>query len=289
MQKRKLSASVIILFIAATTLVSGTYAWFMVGGFASLFSVDYNVIETSGGLEVQGSAGSAYDAEGGTKGTWGAYLALDNFNEGEFIPNDGTGFYTPVSPKTLGSSAEFVKVGLKGTNFNASSGLKGANYNDFSINIRSAGASPVDVEMKIKINGTAAEGGVSPAEAGRVAVTYKGTTTVFALNDTSDSYVTNVFTGDIVDTDGNRIITSADTNYADAGLRNGSVQKVDADGNIDGTSQGLILTDVPANTGSETIYVQTWLEGNDSNCVDLEGQSIQGGQFVVDISFSTLD
>jgi len=80
MARRKLGASVIILFIAAITLISGTYAWFLVGGFASLFDIGFDVIEAQGGLLLQGSAGTA--EEGSTD--WGSVLGRVDFTEKSF-------------------------------------------------------------------------------------------------------------------------------------------------------------------------------------------------------------
>jgi len=81
MAKRKLGMSIIVLIVAATTLVSGTYAWFLVGGFAELFDLGFEVIEAEGGIELQGSAGHAYTSasEGAEKVEWGAALQRDCF------------------------------------------------------------------------------------------------------------------------------------------------------------------------------------------------------------------
>lgn len=288
MQKRKISASVIILFIAAATLVSGTYAWFVVGGFASLFQLNNNVIQSGAGLEIQGSAAGA---------AWKDTLEYADFAEGDMLKTDGTGFYTPVSLMNKGSvatsTAQFVRVGLNGDVFSAKEATKGTHYNDFSINLRYDTANPTsdEVEMKVKISGSVGDNGqVSPTKAGRVAVTVNGTTTVYALEDTSDNYVTQIFADDtITDTNGDRVITSADNGSGSAGLSSQTVVQLDENGNINGTDQGIIISSVPGNTSYTTVKVQTWLEGNDSDCVDLDGQSIESGAFVVDISFTSVE
>ena len=75
MAKRKLSMSLIVLIVAATTLISGTYAWFLVGGFAELFDLGFDVIEAEGGLELQGSAGTAHESKNNDK--WGFSSLID--------------------------------------------------------------------------------------------------------------------------------------------------------------------------------------------------------------------
>lgn len=288
MQKRKISASVIILFIAAATLVSGTYAWFVVGGFANLFSLNNNVIQSGAGLEIQGSA------HNGFKET----LEFTDFADGDLLKNDGTGFYTPVSlmnkASVASSDAQFVRVGLNGDTFSAKDATKGTHYNDFTVDLRQdkAGVAPADVEMKIRISGSVGTNGeVNPTEAGRVAVTVDGTTTVYALNDTSDNYVTAIFADDtITDTQADRVITSADNGAGSASLSPQTVVKLTDTGvKDDGSNEGIIIPDVPDQSGSKTIKVQTWLEGNDPNCVDLDGQSIESGAFVIDISFTVVE
>ena len=90
MAKRKLGLSIIVLIVAATTMVSGTYAWFLVGGFAELFDLGFDVIEASGGIELQGSAGHAHAGaeDGAAQVEWGAYLQRDCFAAGELIVVD---------------------------------------------------------------------------------------------------------------------------------------------------------------------------------------------------------
>ena len=114
MAKRKLGLSLIVLIVAATTMVSGTYAWFLVGGFAELFDLGFDVIEADGGIEIQGSAGHAYATaeEGAASVPWGAYLQRDCFAEGELIAEGGK--YSPVSSA---DGAAFTKVGLEGGYF----------------------------------------------------------------------------------------------------------------------------------------------------------------------------
>ena len=289
-QRRKLTSSIVLLIVASIVLASGTYAWFVAGGLANMFTLDYNAVEAGEGLEVQGSAGNAYVSQGGAKQEWGSYLAYDNFNAGELLA-EGTGIYTPVSLATKGANPTFVKAFLKGDTFNCTDAVKGTNYNDFSLKVRGSSAAPSTAQMKIKISGNTTAAGGKVTDAGRVAVTIDGTTTVYALNDTSDSYVTKTFEGTVKDTDGNQIITTADDGYANAGLTSGSVTKLNSDGTIGSTGNGIVF-DLAANQAEKTINVQTWIEGNDPNCIDATKggvNSIAGGQFVVDISFETVD
>ena len=86
MAKRKFGASVIILCIAAITLISGTYAWFLVGGFANLFDLGFDVIEATGGLELRGDE---------TTSQWTDKLERDDFTMYSFIAEGGA--YRPVS------------------------------------------------------------------------------------------------------------------------------------------------------------------------------------------------
>ena len=324
MNKRKLSYSLIIIMLSVILCVTGTYAWFTLGRLAQLGDLGLTVIEAGSGVEVQGSANTAYiasqdDENKLTLTEWGKVLKLDNFKSGEFLPvkNDASGKepgkYSPVSParfRTMPSAkSDFIKVGVKQDVFVCAEGKAAVDYNDFSINLRSETENPVNVEMKINIH-PANGAKVSAVTAGRVAVTYKGITKVFALNDSGNmNVVSQTFAnGSIKDTNGNRVIDGFESSSVLSNLNitklevaeddklhqlvctgnmiDNSGRYIDNDGNFVSNGRGFVLNGVSGNKGYSTIYVQTWIEGNDTNCIDYGENSIASGSFIVDMSFA---
>ncbi|MBR2956836.1 MAG: hypothetical protein IKC20_01135, partial [Clostridia bacterium] len=207
MAKRKIGLSIIVLIVAATTMVSGTYAWFLVGGFAELFDLGFDVIEAGGGIEIQGSAGTAYVVEGGESAAWGAYLDRDNFAEDELIAADGK--YAPVSSA---DGAAFTKVGLQGGYFASLTPEKGKDYNEMTIKIRSTTAEAVTGTMHVALTGN--DSGHEAVSAARISVTYAGNTTIFAMAGDSTQAVTSndIPVETVVDANNNSIIDSAEAN-----------------------------------------------------------------------------
>ena len=345
MNQSKLRFSLIIILVAVSLLVTGTFAWFAVGRLASLGSLSFGVIGAGDGVEIQGSAGSAYimedenNPENLTLVEWGKYLQLDNFKNNEILkPDSGTsedntaGVYVPVSPSQFRLSetgvTKFIRVTVTDDVFSSQEvsskpddpeNTSAQYYNDFSINLRSETSNAVNVEVHVNIH--AADGAVSASSArdgdivdattaARVAITYNGETRVFARNDSGSTYVVSSTFTSINDSNGNRVI---DTNENSSVLSNLNVTKlevaetdedgrpqiictgnmvdssgnyIDNDGNEVASGRGYILNNVSNNNGFSTIYIQTWIEGNDPDCVDLEGRSISNGSFITDISFS---
>lgn len=325
MNQRKLSFSLLIIMISVLLLVSGTFAWFLVGKLAQLGDLSFTVIDSGEGVEIQGSGGTAYisaddNPENLTLTEWGKMLKLENFKDGEFLPvaGDGdavAGTYSPVSPASFrtaeGETSQFIKVGVRDRRFVSSEAVAAQHYNDFSINLRSETETPVDVEMTINIH-PAEDARVDATTAGRVAVTYNGETRIFALNDSGTmNVVSRTFPNDsIADSNDNRII---DSNEGSSVLTSRNITKleigeddtdgevkivctgnmvdasgnyIDNEGNVVSTGRGYILEGVSGNKGYSTIYVQTWIEGNDPDCVDFSDRSIASGSFIVDIGFS---
>lgn len=283
MAKRKLGMSIIVLIVAATTMVSGTYAWFLVGGFAELFDLGFDVIEAGGGIEIQGSAGHAHmGAEETETVEWGAYLQRDCFAEGELIAEDGS--YSPVSSA---DGAAFTKVGLEGGYFASLTPEKGSDYNELTIKIRSTTTETVDGTMNIALTGR--DNDNAAVEAARVSVTYKGETTIFAMvDDSAQAVVTNELPAATVkDSNNNSILDSEDTNFNGSYVSTqnivGQLSPSGADPNkFEGT---LPLSQISgSDTTGDEIIVRIWIEGNDADCT---GEKLSAKHLSAKISFGS--
>ena len=282
MAKRKLGLSIIVLIVAATTMVSGTYAWFLVGGFAELFDLGFDVIEASGGIELQGSAGHAHAGaeDGAAQVEWGAYLQRDCFAAGELIAEDGK--YAPVSSAN-GSS--FTKVGLEGGYFASLDPQVGVDYNELRIKIRSTTTESVDARMNIALTGR--DGDNAAVEAARVSVTYNNNTTIFAAPGEATSAVTNKFEmATVMDSNNNSIIDSSET----AGVVSLSAQTVTAlaqstaDTNKYEATMELPQVSGNANNGYNEIVIRVWIEGNDTDCT---GEKLSAKHLSTKITFGS--
>ena len=280
MVRRKFYASLLMLIVASMTLVSGTYAWFLVGGFGSLFDIGFDVIEAGAGLELRGSAGSTTDG-------WKSQLEREDFVDGSFLAKD-TGAYSPISSAT-GNDNSFIKLSLEGTNYISSGSVTaGTDYNDFTLFVRSTTEEIINVGMKIAIS---SDNNQAACNAARVAVTYDGVTKIYAIKgQAATNAVTSSFADNtVVDTSPDRIITSADTGYDKAGLTSQTINELESTGLLT-TAQPIKLENVVANsnaTGSQ-IDVKIWLEGNDADCIDLGTNSIAGQSITVKVSFTTI-
>ena len=298
MAKRKFGASVVILCFAAITLISGTYAWFLVGGFANLFDIGFDVIEATGGILLQGDAGTAEN--GGTD--WGTNLERADFTAMSFISEGGK--YSPISSVDASS---FLRVDLKNDIFTSGGAAPSKAtatspsqicYNDFTFRIKSdADAIPGDAStgafVQIQLNGDKAneDGSVTEdadnadgaAVAARVAVTVNGTTTLYSIDGETYSAVTAAFGGEITDTNNNRIIDAADTNSGAAGLTTPSNYATLRDGD---SAVKIYLGEIPSSTTTgKEVNVKIWLEGNDKDCVDFADNTIAGKSLMSRISF----
>jgi len=294
MVKRKFYTSMIILVVATLTLVSGTYAWFLVGGFGSLFDLNFEVIEASAGLELRGAGMPSVAAN------WKDLLERTDFpdTDNALLATDGK--YTPVSsvnglPRSATDNG-FIKLSVEDGFFNSSrNATKGVDYNEFSLYIRSTTSDPVDVAMKVSVTGDA-------SVAARVAVTYDGVTTVYApTGETATNAVVNTFANNAIEDTypagtPDQIITSNDAGFIASVLQAQPFSALATDGTLvtppAGNTSGCIeLLDVVAGsdaTGS-LVTVRIWLEGNDPDCVDITGRSITGKQLDVKINFATID
>ncbi len=280
MAKRKIGLSIIVLIVAATTMVSGTYAWFLVGGFAELFDLGFDVIEAGGGIEIQGSAGTAYVVEGGESAAWGAYLDRDNFAEGELIAADGK--YAPVSSA---DGTAFTKVGLQGGYFASLTPEKGKDYNEMTIKIRSTTAEAVTGTMHVALTGN--DAGHEAVSAARISVTYAGNTTIFAMAGDSTQAVTSndIPVETVVDSNNNSIIDSAEANGV-VSLATQTITELTQSAADQNKYEGsLELANIPGNTGSETIVVRIWIEGNDTDCT---GEKLSAKHLAASISFGSV-
>lgn len=281
MAKRKIGLSIIVLIVAATTMVSGTYAWFLVGGFAELFDLGFDVIEAGGGIEIQGSAGKAYVADGGDASStgWGAFLDRDCFNEDELIAADGK--YSPVSSA---DGVAFTKVGLEGGYFASLTPAMGKDYNEIKIKIRSTTAEQVNAKINVALTGN--DNGHEAVSAARVSVTYKGQTTIFAMaGDSTQAVTTNeIPAATVIDSNNNSIIDSSETQGV-VSLASQSVTELTASAADANKYEGsLELANVPGNTGYEEVIVRIWIEGNDTDCT---GEKLSAKHLSATISFGS--
>lgn len=284
MAKRKIGLSIIVLIVAATTMVSGTYAWFLVGGFAELFDLGFDVIEAGGGIEIQGSAGHAHmGAEATETVDWGAYLQRDCFAEGDLIAADGK--YSPVSSA---DGAAFAKVGLEGGYFASLTPERGVDYNELRIKIRSTTTETVDGTINIALTGR--DNDNAAVDAARVSVTYKGQTTIFAKEgDSAQAVVTNELpVATVLDSNNNSILDSNDANFNGSYVSNqnitGALTQSAADPNkFEGTMQ---LPQISGNINSDEIIVRIWIEGNDADCT---GEKLSAKHLSAKISFGSVN
>lgn len=307
MAKRKLGASIIILCIAAVTLISGTYAWFLVGGFAELFDIGFDVIEATGGIFLRGDAGT-YGGGKTDNGGWGNSLEREDFSGMSFIVQGGR--YKPVSSN---NGTNFISVTMEGDKFicNGIAPSKNAAgvaaedicYNDFTFAIKAVGEEiPVGTNtgayIKIKLSGDKyddagnleTEDKTGAAPAARVSITNDGATTIYSFDGEGYNAVTSTFeSGSIIDNSTpaqNYIIDSADTGYENAGLASVTSPKLmDEDGN----EVKIYLGNIPgfdANSGNgKNITIRIWLEGNDKDCIAFGDGAVAGKSLLANISF----
>ena len=266
MAKRKLGASAIILCIAAITLISGTYAWFLVGGTAKLFDLGFGVIESGEALELRGDDSAS---------EWKTSLTREDFTKFSFITDKKSstsgkaGHYKPVSTK---DGLSFVSVGLQDHDFvsyanpigkaTATDGVTDPNdvcYNDFTFYVRAVGEEEIvnsgehgaymQIQLgacKVDDNGEIiVEPNVEPdldddgkfkddgaAHAARVAVTISGVNddkpVIYDVDGENYYAVTSTFSdGAIQDADPyNQIIDGSDSGNGSAGLTQVEVVKL---------------------------------------------------------------
>ena len=300
MAKRKLGASIIILCIAAVTLISGTYAWFLVGGFAELFDIGFDVIEATGGLWLRGDAGT-YGGGKTDNGGWGDNLQRQDFRELSFIVQGGK--YRPVSSR---DGTNFISVSLNGNDEFICNGIAPGKqvtgtaaddvcYNDFTFSIRSTGDEIVQGEnrgayIKIKLSGDkydesgnlVEEDKSGAAPAARVSITRDGTTTVYSYDGQNYDAVTNQFTsGTITDDNSNYIIDSNDNGSGNAGLN-----AVTSPALMDGDNAVKIyLGNIPGTDSGKDITIRIWLEGNDPQCIAFGEGAVAGKTLLANIEF----
>ncbi|MBQ7547936.1 MAG: hypothetical protein IJT41_13350 [Clostridia bacterium] len=297
MAKRKFGASIIILCIAAITLISGTYAWFLVGGFADLFDIGFDVIEAGGGILLRGDAGT-YGGGKTDNGGWGDKLERSDFTALSFISQGGK--YKPISSN---NGTSFIGVTMDGEKFicngvvptKTSAGVTETDicYNNFTFSIKSVGDElPAGAYVKIKLNGDSfnesnevvqnEDAGASTAA--RASVTVDGTTTIYSTDGQNYNAVTATFADDtITDSNENYIIDSADPGNGAAGL---SAVTSPALVNSDSTEVKIPLGIIPANsTNGKEVSIRIWLEGNDPECIAFGDGAVAGKSLMSYISF----
>lgn len=301
MAKRKFGASIIILCIAAVTLISGTYAWFLVGGFAELFDIGFDVMEAGAGLLVRGDnltyGGGKTDNQG-----WGDSLERVDFKANSFIKQGNR--YVPISSS---NATDFLFVVMENDKFKCDGIVptKAAPatteddvvFNDFTLSIKSAGDEiPAGAYMTIKLSGDSfdEEGkrvkndDLGAAIAARAAVTIDGTTTIYSVDGQDYNAVTKRFEDDTIfdakDPNMNYIIDSADEGYAAAGLVPVTSPKLVND---DDTLVHIPIGIIPSSDSRQgkDITIRIWLEGNDPQCISFGDGAVAGKSLMADIKF----
>ncbi len=306
MAKRKFGASIIILCIAAVTLISGTYAWFMVGGWAELFDIGFDVMKAGGGILVQGDANSA---ENQTK-TWGESLYPKDFLENSFIDSENNGKYKPISSL---DGRNFIYVTMKNNKFTCDpepvrtksdrniEKPEQVCFNDFTLFIKSSteDSLPGGAYMTIKLGGHRYDEStgekiddIGAAKAAKVAVTINdGTPAMYSLDGQDTNAVTSRFADDtIIDAKNpnqNYIIDSADEGYGEAHLEAVASTALE---DAEGTLTRIQLGEIPSsNTNGTKVRVQIWLEGNDPECIAFGEGAVAGKGLTAKIEFNTND
>ncbi len=302
MAKRKLGVSIIILCIAAVTLISGTYAWFLVGGFAELFDIGFDVIEATGGIWLRGDAGTYGGGKTDNDG-WGDKLERSDFREMSFIVEGGR--YRPVSSS---NGTNFISVTMNGKDFICNGVAPSKEtatdpaqicYNDFTFSIRSTGDEIVQgtdrgAYVKIKLSGErynddgtldeSTEGQAGAATAARVSITKDGETTIYSYDGQNYEAVTSIFQDGRITDDNepqNYIIDSADANNGDAGLT-----AVTSPTLMDGENAiKIYLGNIPGTSSGKDITIRIWLEGNDPECIAFGEGAVAGKSLLANISF----
>lgn len=265
MAKRKLGMSLIVLIVAATTLVSGTYAWFLVGGFAELFDLGFDVIQASGGIEVQGSAGTAHKGSETTLSDtgWGNFLARTDFTATDLLPTDGK--YAPVS--TANPAGGFYKTTNDGKYFQPDdpTATVGQHYNRLGMKIRATGDAEGAATMTIKISTREGNTETSALPSARVAVVYDGRTEFFGLADSSTLYGLNAnpALNTIEDNNGDSIINPDENGSILTTYNLTAMTATDSANEYQGTFN---ITNIPSDTAGKDITVFIWIEGNDPEC-----------------------
>ena len=300
MAKRKFGASIIILCIAAVTLISGTYAWFLVGGFAELFDIGFDVMEAGAGVLVRGDmltyGGGKKDNEG-----WGDTLERVDFTANSFIKQNRR--YKPISSQ---NGVDFMYVEMQSDQFvckgpvltKRSSAITEDDvcFNDFTLSIKSAAEEIKDTPyMTIKLSGDRfdEEGNrvksddKGAAVAARVAITLDGTTKIYSLDGQNYQAVTEQFPDETIfdkkNPNQNYIIDSADEGYTTAGLVDVESPRLT---NEDDTLVHIPIGTIPAsNSNGKDITIRIWLEGNDPQCISFGDGAVAGKSLMADIKF----
>ena len=322
MAKRKLGVSIIILCIAAVTLISGTYAWFLVGGFAELFDIGFDVIEAKGGVLLRGDkltyGGGKNDNEG-----WGNSLEREDFTEFSFIVNGGK--YKPISSA---DGKNFIAVTMEDDKFicegeaitKRSGGITAEDicYNEFTFFIKSTAAEIVPDDegkggayIKIKLTGETFDSEGKPVLkdendkygagiAARVAIQLGNETPkIYSIDGQNYNAVTSVFENrSITDTSAvlhetKYIIDSADTgNVPAAGLTpvtSPRLMEAETDNEIKISLGNIPGFDDPGTDNvqgsGKRITISIWLEGNDPECISFGEGAVAGKSLMSHISF----
>jgi ACT domain-containing protein len=313
MAKRKFGASIIILCIAAVTLISGTYAWFLVGGFAELFDIGFDVMKATGGILVQGDKNSA---EKGAE-VWGSFLDQVDFQPYSFIDGENNGRYYPISSM---DGKNFVYVTMQNNKFicdpvpvktkadGTITDSKEVWFNDFTLFIKSSDEYTTRANMTIELSGHRYDENtgekiddIGAAKAAKVAVTIDdGTPTMYSLDGKTTYAVTSKFADgvitDALDTSQtppaqNYIIDEADSGYGEAHLEKVESIALGTEDAQDPNKWNPIpidLGEIPNNASSgKKIRVQIWLEGNDPECISFGTGAIANKGLKAKVSFAS--
>ncbi len=311
MKKRSLFAAVAMLIVSAIVMTSATYAWFAVGGNATISAMTGNVAKSKSGVMLQTLASNA---EWKNQLTY-VDLASDTSNN-KFATNHKDSGGNFVAPGTTGEvvTGEYVPVSM--SNPNDSNALKAAYtisdhaysettvagqtiadwYDCYTFRVAKVTEDTKNVDARVKVDGSA-------AQAARVAIytstdggTTWTTTPIFVSGEAETTWKPIITALDTDATTGikdkangsgqyNYIVDEQDTNYV-AGTLGSSATTCN-----DGSSwYTFTLTNPHAMGYNESgvtntlVKVYVWIEGNDDDCYP-NSLNVPGKSFNVEWGF----
>lgn len=307
MKKRSLFAAVTMLIVSAMVLTSATYAWFNVGGAATVGTMYGTVMTAEPGVRVKTQetganwtnkltpedfTGWANTNPNHFAQTW-VYDATANSGAGGYVLDaNSTGAYAPVSSD---DGENFFMYSMNGASefINSQDAANIVNYYDLYQFKVATVIEQADVTATFTFAGVT---GNSAAAAARAMVftsttaangswtpySENGTPIIFtAGSETASTYAVGsaIYTGSndttIADDNSNFIMDSTDTGYSANSSKFTEIPTTQMKSAASGYA--ITLEDVPTQSGS-SLYVRTviWIEGQDANCApgDVDGHMV---------------
>jgi hypothetical protein len=302
MKKRSLFAAVAMLIVSAMVLTSATYAWFNVGGAATVGTTYGTVMTAAPGVRVKTQKTGAQWTNSLTQAdflNWGSGVTNPNHfaHAGTYDPeaNDGAGAWTSAdgsyAPVSSANGVDFFMYSMSGSSafINSENAANVTNYYD-SYQFRVATVvEQADVTATFTFAGVSGKSAAAAARAmvftstnGTTWTPYQenGSTVIFtAGSETASTYAVGqaIYTGTndnvISDDNSNFIMDSADTGYT----ANSSKFTEIPTSQMKSAASGYAITLEDVQTqATSTLYVRTviWIEGQDLDCAP--GQGVDG-------------